>query len=97
MECDVGTPTASSHGATLHMPLFSASMDGQGAMAAQAARDYAKVVTSDGASFLAQVLARLAHASTWRGWVRWPGPRLFSVSNRSPGGIRVSLPPTSAQ
>jgi tetratricopeptide (TPR) repeat protein len=42
----------------LHMLLFSASMDGQGAIAAQAARDYAKMVASDGGAFRALVLVR---------------------------------------
>jgi tetratricopeptide (TPR) repeat protein len=42
----------------LHMLLFSASMDGQGAIAIQAARDYAKLVPADGASFRALTLAR---------------------------------------
>jgi tetratricopeptide (TPR) repeat protein len=42
----------------LHMLLFSASMDGQGALAAQAARDYTKLVPNDGSSFQALVLVR---------------------------------------
>jgi tetratricopeptide (TPR) repeat protein len=42
----------------LHMLLFSASVDGQSGIAAQAARDYAKLAPADGASFLALVLVR---------------------------------------
>jgi hypothetical protein len=42
----------------LHMLLFSASMDGQGAIAQQAARDYARLAPGDGHGFLALVLVR---------------------------------------
>jgi hypothetical protein len=42
----------------LHMLLFSASVDGQGAIAIQAARDYAKLAPADGSSFQALVLLR---------------------------------------
>jgi tetratricopeptide (TPR) repeat protein len=42
----------------LHMLLFSASMDGQGAIAQQAARDYARLAPADGHGFLALVLVR---------------------------------------
>jgi tetratricopeptide (TPR) repeat protein len=42
----------------LHMLLFSASMDGQGALAIQAARDFAKLVPTDGAGLHALVLVR---------------------------------------
>lgn len=42
----------------LHMLLFSASMDGQGALAQQAARDYARLAPNDGHGFLALVLVR---------------------------------------
>lgn len=42
----------------LHMLLFSASMDGQGAIAIQAAKDYAKLTPADGSGFLALVLTR---------------------------------------
>lgn len=42
----------------LHMLLFSASMDGQGAIAIQAARDYTKLAPADGSSFQALVLLR---------------------------------------
>ena len=42
----------------LHMLLFSASMDGQGALAVQAARDFAKLVPSDGAGLHSLVLVR---------------------------------------
>lgn len=42
----------------LHMLLFSASMDGQGALATQAARDFAKLVPADGAGLHSLVLVR---------------------------------------
>jgi hypothetical protein len=42
----------------LHMLLFSAAVDGQGAIAAQAARDYTRLAPADGASFQALVLVR---------------------------------------
>jgi hypothetical protein len=42
----------------LHMLLYAASVDGQGAIAMQAARDYARLVPDDGASFRALTLVR---------------------------------------
>jgi hypothetical protein len=42
----------------LHMLLFSASMDGQGALAIQAAKDYTKLVPADGAGLQSLVLLR---------------------------------------
>jgi tetratricopeptide (TPR) repeat protein len=42
----------------LHMLLFSASLDGQGALAVQAARDYTKLVPADGAGLHSLVLLR---------------------------------------
>jgi tetratricopeptide (TPR) repeat protein len=42
----------------LHMLLFAASVDGQGAIAIQAAKDYARLVPDDGASFRALTLVR---------------------------------------
>lgn len=42
----------------LHMLLFSAAMDGQGAIAIQAARDYSKLAVNDGDSFRALNLLR---------------------------------------
>jgi hypothetical protein len=42
----------------LHMLLFSASVDGQGAIAIQAAKDYAKLVPADGAGMHALTLLR---------------------------------------
>jgi hypothetical protein len=42
----------------LHMLLFSASMDGQGALAIQAARDFAKLVPADGSGLHSLVLLR---------------------------------------
>ena len=42
----------------LHMLLFSASMDGQGALATQAAKDFTKLVPADGAGLHSLVLVR---------------------------------------
>jgi tetratricopeptide (TPR) repeat protein len=56
----------------LHMLLFSAAVDGQGAIAAQAARDYTKLVPDDGASFQALTLVRFGRFDEVLGLTRAP-------------------------